>query len=353
MGIGAALLQTYPDGKERPVAYLSKKFTPRQQNWCTIEQECYAILKAIEQWHQYVDGVEVQIQTDHNPLKALNKRAQKSTKCERWRLKLEQYRYTIDHIRGDDNAMSDYLCRSPVDQGEEDPDDYVQLISTATRTEDIIAIDTSTPQIVAAVTTCAQANKILESKAPHVRDEEPGQTKITSKIALHVPDEETDNKNKQPTTVKIDDNMIILFTEEVIREQQRSDNHIQHIVTNIKNITRNSLSSLSLLPNTFLFFSPGKQIKKNYEALSTNKLNSYRAKIASVKLKFDDEISLMNYGMWSTVSYRWQGIKGVTNYSSIFADIGVIAVGVFYQCPAIGQRLYDGYVDLFLLDRSF
>ncbi|CAF1334009.1 unnamed protein product [Didymodactylos carnosus] len=202
MGIGAVLLQTYPDGKERPVAYLSKKFIPRQQNWCTIEQEY---------------GVEFQIQTDHNPLKALNKRAQKSTKCEGWRLKLQQYRYTIDHIRGDDNAMPDYLFRSPVDQGEEDPDDYVQLISTATQTEDIIVMDTSTPQIVATVTTRAQANKI-QSKASHVRDEEPGQTKSTSKIALHVPDEETDNKNKQPATVKIDDNMIIPFTEEDIRE---------------------------------------------------------------------------------------------------------------------------------------
>ncbi|CAF1343914.1 unnamed protein product [Didymodactylos carnosus] len=198
MGIGAVLLQTYPDGKERPVAYLSKKFTLRPQNWCTIEQE-----------------------------------PQKSTKGERWRLKLQQYRYTIDHIRGDDNAMPDYLSRSPVDQGEEDPDDYVQLMSTATQTEDIIVMDTSTPQIVAAVTTRAQANKI-QTKAPHVRDEEPGQTKITPKIGLHVPDEETDNKNKQQTTVKIDDNMIIPFTEEDMREQQRSDYHIQHIVTNIK-----------------------------------------------------------------------------------------------------------------------
>ncbi|CAF0931788.1 unnamed protein product [Didymodactylos carnosus] len=45
----------------------------------------------------------------------------------------------------------------------------------------------------------------------------------------------------------------------------------------------------------------GKQLKKNYEALSSDKLNSYRAKIGSVKLIFDDEISRINYSMWSRV----------------------------------------------------
>ncbi|CAF0958655.1 unnamed protein product [Didymodactylos carnosus] len=55
----------------------------------------------------------------------------------------------------------------------------------------------------------------------------------------------------------------------------------------------------------------GKKLKKTYERLSFDKLNSYRGKIGSVKLNFDDEVSFMNYNMWSTVSHRWQDIKGV------------------------------------------
>ncbi|CAF3332041.1 unnamed protein product [Rotaria socialis] len=46
LGIGAVLLQTYPEG-DRPVCYMSKKLTPSQQRWCPIEQECYAIVKAV------------------------------------------------------------------------------------------------------------------------------------------------------------------------------------------------------------------------------------------------------------------------------------------------------------------
>ncbi|CAF1608115.1 unnamed protein product, partial [Didymodactylos carnosus] len=40
-----------------------------------------------------------------------------------------------------------------------------------------------------------------------------------------------------------------------------------------------------------------KQLKKNYERLSSDKLTSYRTKVGSIKLKFDDEISLMNYNI--------------------------------------------------------
>ncbi|CAF5021014.1 unnamed protein product, partial [Rotaria socialis] len=40
-GIGAVLLQIYPEG-DRPIAYLSKKFTQAQRKWSPMEQECYA-----------------------------------------------------------------------------------------------------------------------------------------------------------------------------------------------------------------------------------------------------------------------------------------------------------------------
>ncbi|CAF4378547.1 unnamed protein product, partial [Didymodactylos carnosus] len=94
VGIGAVLLQVYPEGN-CPVAFLSKKLSPTQQRWCTSEQECYAIISAIEKWHQYIDGVDFEVQTDHKPLKWLNKKAQGNDKCERWRLKFQQYRMTI------------------------------------------------------------------------------------------------------------------------------------------------------------------------------------------------------------------------------------------------------------------
>ena len=43
-------------------------------------------------------------------------------KCERWRLKLQSYDFTIKHIKGTSNTMSDYLSRSPVDHADDDID---------------------------------------------------------------------------------------------------------------------------------------------------------------------------------------------------------------------------------------
>ena len=45
--IGAVLLQINPNG-DRPLAYMSKKLTKAQTNWPTIEQECYAIVQAVD-----------------------------------------------------------------------------------------------------------------------------------------------------------------------------------------------------------------------------------------------------------------------------------------------------------------
>ncbi|CAJ0959302.1 unnamed protein product [Ranitomeya imitator] len=42
-GLGAVLSQVGPDGKEHPVAYLSRKLLPREVSYAAIEKECLAI----------------------------------------------------------------------------------------------------------------------------------------------------------------------------------------------------------------------------------------------------------------------------------------------------------------------
>ncbi|CAF1386039.1 unnamed protein product [Rotaria sp. Silwood1] len=117
-------MQTHPNG-DLPVAYLSKKFTTTQMNWPVTEQECYAIICAIEKWHKYLDGRSFIIETDHKPLLPFNLKQQLNSKCERWRLKLQQYQFTIRYIKGKHNTVADYFSRSPVDNGTNDEDDYI------------------------------------------------------------------------------------------------------------------------------------------------------------------------------------------------------------------------------------
>ncbi|CAF4607421.1 unnamed protein product, partial [Rotaria magnacalcarata] len=71
------------------------------------------------------------IETDHKPLLPLNSKQQLNSKCERWRLKLQQHRFTIKYIKGKHNTVADYLSRSPVDNGSNDEDDYIPTKSAS------------------------------------------------------------------------------------------------------------------------------------------------------------------------------------------------------------------------------
>ncbi|CAF1130356.1 unnamed protein product [Didymodactylos carnosus] len=135
---------------------LSKKLSPTQQRWCTSEQECYAIISASEKWHQYIDGVDFEVHTDHKPLKWLKKKAQGSNKFERWRLKFRQYRMIDTYIIGPGNTMPDYLSRSPVDDPTEDLDDYVKRISCTTQTDNNDQVPVTKQPVITAVTTRLQ-----------------------------------------------------------------------------------------------------------------------------------------------------------------------------------------------------
>lgn len=133
-GIGAVLLQIYPEG-DRPIAYLSKKFTPAQRKWSPMEQECYAFICALDKWHNYLSGISFTWETDHKALTQLNQKAQINKRCERWRLKILTYDFKTQYIPGLQNSMPDYLSRSPVDDPEDDPDEWTNTTSTATQTD--------------------------------------------------------------------------------------------------------------------------------------------------------------------------------------------------------------------------
>ncbi len=133
-GIGAVLLQITPNG-DRPLAYMSKKLTKTQMNWPTIEQECYAIVEAVDKWDKYLRGNEFILETDHEPLVDFSNKEQLNKRCNRWRLKLAEYRFKVKHIQGKKNNMADYLSRSPVEAAEEEKDERTNYESKSTQTE--------------------------------------------------------------------------------------------------------------------------------------------------------------------------------------------------------------------------
>lgn len=68
-GIGAVILQ---DG--RPVAYGSRALTDCQRRYAQVEKELPAIVHGCEKFYQYVYGKEIQVESDHKPLKSIFKK---------------------------------------------------------------------------------------------------------------------------------------------------------------------------------------------------------------------------------------------------------------------------------------
>ena len=69
-GIGATLSQPY-DGVLKPVCYFSKKLSGAETRYSATDLEFMAILRACLKWRCYLQGQNVVIYTDHEPLKYL------------------------------------------------------------------------------------------------------------------------------------------------------------------------------------------------------------------------------------------------------------------------------------------
>ncbi|CAF1480286.1 unnamed protein product [Rotaria sp. Silwood1] len=230
-GIGAVLLQITPNG-DRPLAYMSKKLTKTQINWPTIEQECYAIVQTIEKWDKYLRGHEFILETDHEPLIHFVNKEQLNKRCERWRLKLAEYRFKVKHIQGKKNHMADYLSRSPVEIAEEDIEERTQYESTSTQTDLSFSSlnDNLIPLKITTAITRAQAK--LQQQATATPSIKPTDGKINELIpqGKAATDEELIIKPSDENP-----NKITPFDMDDLRKCQEEDKTIQEIKKNIKN----------------------------------------------------------------------------------------------------------------------
>ena len=109
-GIGAVLCQEEA-GELKMCLCASKKLNKAERNYSIIEKECLAVIWGMAKFDVYLRGREFALQTDHSPLKFLDRVKVDSPRLARWALKLQGYKYSVEAIPGKQNVAADFLSR--------------------------------------------------------------------------------------------------------------------------------------------------------------------------------------------------------------------------------------------------
>ena len=115
-GAGAVLFQFDELGRERPISYASRKYTLAERNYCTFQQEAAAVVWSLEKFANFHQGHHVIVQSDHKNLSWVKRTAM--PQLTRWRLRLQDFDFSLEYFEGVRNVVADGLSRSCVDDAD-------------------------------------------------------------------------------------------------------------------------------------------------------------------------------------------------------------------------------------------
>ena len=148
---GAVLSQVPPhDKKLHPIAFLSKSMTPAERNYDIYNKEMLAVVKAFEQWRQYLQGTKdpVNVITDHKNLEYWSKPQILSRRHARWFDLLAHYNFVINYRPGNKSGKPDALSRRSDHRPEEGAEDLPQTLLKPEQFAEISALYSSDSELL-------------------------------------------------------------------------------------------------------------------------------------------------------------------------------------------------------------
>ena len=110
-GLGAVLLQTQ-EGKDRVIAYASRRLSQSERNYPVHKLELLALKWAVtDKFHDYLYGNKFTVFTDNNPLTYVLTTAKLDAMGHRWVASLSSYEFDIVYRSGASNRDADALSR--------------------------------------------------------------------------------------------------------------------------------------------------------------------------------------------------------------------------------------------------
>lgn len=109
--IGAVLSQN-AQGKDRPIAYISRALNKTEENYATIEKEMLAIVWALDNLRSYLYGATtLRVNADHQPFTFALGNGNFNAKLKRWKSRIEEYNCELIYKPGKSNVVADALSR--------------------------------------------------------------------------------------------------------------------------------------------------------------------------------------------------------------------------------------------------
>lgn len=132
VGLGAVLIQ-FKNNEPRVISYASRSLSQTEQKYAQTEKEALALVWAMEKYHYYIFGREVELVTDHKALEVIfSPKAKPCARIERWVLRLQSYRYKVIYKPGKTNIADPLsrLCVAKDCDVANNDDMYVKWITT-------------------------------------------------------------------------------------------------------------------------------------------------------------------------------------------------------------------------------
>jgi transposase InsO family protein len=105
--LGAVIMQD-----DRPLAFYSRKMNQAQKRYTTGEQELLSIVETLKEFKNILLGQKLIVHTDHQNLLY---QKMSTDRIIRWRLLLEEFGATFEHVKGEKNVVADALSRLDAD----------------------------------------------------------------------------------------------------------------------------------------------------------------------------------------------------------------------------------------------
>ena len=112
VAVAGVLTQKDDMGNKYVVSYTSRKLLGHEARYSTVEKELLFIVNALQKFRQWIFSNDVQVLSDHRPLKYLNALTKHSNRLARWALILQDYNVKTTFVKGE-LQWAEALTRTP------------------------------------------------------------------------------------------------------------------------------------------------------------------------------------------------------------------------------------------------